>query len=93
MNVSKTTVIVIERVEIVTECDIEIGSERLAEVIEFVYLGSRLTRDGKCEGDIEKSVKVENRVNRTSYTFMGSYNVQTKGVFDCSQWRVDSNPD
>lgn len=55
--------LVIERNEVVTKCQVMIVDEKLELVIEFVYLGSLITRDGKCEGDIKRRVKAGNSAN------------------------------
>ncbi|KAG7300726.1 hypothetical protein JYU34_015052 [Plutella xylostella] len=78
VNVSKTKVMVFERDEEVTECEITIENERVEQVNEFVYLGSLFTRDGKCEGDIERRVKAGNKVNGALHSFMGSQSVSQK---------------
>ncbi|KAG7312683.1 hypothetical protein JYU34_001045 [Plutella xylostella] len=69
---------VFERDEEVTECEITIENERVEQVNEFVYLGSLFTRDGKCEGDIERRVKAGNKVNGALHSFMGSQSVSQK---------------
>lgn len=56
VNVNKTKVIIFEREECMTGCNIVIGDERVEQVKEFVYLGSKFTRDRKCESDIERRV-------------------------------------
>jgi hypothetical protein len=54
--VTKTKVLVFERDERMTNCEIFINGEKVEQVKEFVYLGSMFTRDGKCDSDIEKRV-------------------------------------
>lgn len=78
VNVSKTKVMVIERDECMTECDIMIGGEKIEQVREFVYLGSMFTRDGKYEGDVERRVKAGNRVNGALHAFMSSQKVSNR---------------
>ncbi|KAG7296450.1 hypothetical protein JYU34_020192 [Plutella xylostella] len=78
VNVNKTKVMVFEREEDITECKITIENEKAGQVNEFVYLGSLFTRDGKCEGDIERRVKAENKVNGALHSFMRSQHVSQK---------------
>ncbi|GBP57097.1 hypothetical protein EVAR_36765_1 [Eumeta japonica] len=54
--VGRTKVIVFERRESTTECDILIESAKVEQVKEFVYLDSVFTNDGKHDKDIEKGV-------------------------------------
>lgn len=78
MNVSKTKVMVFEREENMTTCEIRIGDERVEQVKEFVYLGSKLTSDGKCDSDIERRVVAGNHVNGALHNFMKSQSVSKK---------------
>ena len=32
--------------------NVQIGSEKIGEISEFCYLGSKITRDGRCNTDI-----------------------------------------
>ena len=36
--------------------NIKIGNENLEEISEFCYLGSKITRDGRCNADIRSRV-------------------------------------
>ncbi|GBP26823.1 hypothetical protein EVAR_81188_1 [Eumeta japonica] len=54
VDVSKTKMMVFERDEITTECDILIESEKVEQEKEFVYLGSLFTNDDKHDRDIER---------------------------------------
>ena len=78
VNVSKTKVMVFERDEYVTDCNIVIDGEKVEEVKEFVYLGSKFTKDGTCESDIERRVNAGNMVNGALYAFMNSQKVSQK---------------
>ncbi|KAI8431494.1 hypothetical protein MSG28_015996 [Choristoneura fumiferana] len=78
MNVKKTKVMVFERDETVTDCNIVIGDEQIEQVNEFVYLGSKFTRDGKCESDIERRVNAGNMVKGALHSFMNSRKVSNK---------------
>ena len=78
MNVKKTKVMVFERDEAVTHCNIVIGDEQIEQVNEFVYLGSKFTRDGKYESDIERRVNAGNMVNGALHSFMNSRKVSNK---------------
>ncbi|XP_073943408.1 uncharacterized protein [Choristoneura fumiferana] len=78
MNVKKTKVMVFERDETVTDCNIVIGDEQIEQVNEFVYLGSKFTRDGKYESDIERRVNAGNMVNGALHSFMNSRKVSNK---------------
>jgi hypothetical protein len=78
MNVSKTKVMVFEKDEVTTGCEIMVGVERLEQVEEFVYLGTLFTRDGKNEKDIERRVNAGNRVNGALHAFMGSQKVSQR---------------
>jgi hypothetical protein len=60
VNVTKTKVLVFERDEGMTNCEIFINGEKVEQVKEFVYLGSLFTRDGKCDSDIERRVNAGN---------------------------------
>lgn len=78
INVSKTKSMVFEREENVTKCEIMIGDEKVEQVNEFIYLGSLFTRDGKCDGDIERRVSAGNKMNGALNSVVGSSNVSKK---------------
>ncbi|GBP49869.1 Protein YIF1B-B [Eumeta japonica] len=63
INVGKTKVMVFERDESMTECDILIGNEKVKQVEKLVYLGSLFKNDGKDDRDIERRVNVGNEMN------------------------------
>ncbi|GBP83639.1 hypothetical protein EVAR_60338_1 [Eumeta japonica] len=72
VNASKTKVMVFERDESTTECDIQIKGEKFKQVKEFVYLGSLFTNYGKHDNDIERKVNEGNKVNGALLTIMNS---------------------
>ncbi|KAI5639977.1 reverse transcriptase (RNA-dependent DNA polymerase) domain-containing protein [Phthorimaea operculella] len=78
VNVSKTKAMVLEREDSTTESTIMIEEERVEQVKEFVYLGSKFTSDGKCESDIERRVNAGNMVNGALHAFMNSQKVSNK---------------
>ncbi|KAI5639199.1 reverse transcriptase (RNA-dependent DNA polymerase) domain-containing protein [Phthorimaea operculella] len=78
VNVGKTKAMVFEKEEGMTECNIMIEEERVEQVKEFVYLGSKFTSDGKCESDIERRVNAGNMVNGALHAFMNSQKVSNK---------------
>ncbi|KAI5640813.1 reverse transcriptase (RNA-dependent DNA polymerase) domain-containing protein [Phthorimaea operculella] len=78
VNVSKTKTMVLEKEDSTTECNIMIEEERVEQVKEFVYLGSKFTSDGKCESDIERRVNAGNMVNGALHAFMNSQKVSNK---------------
>ncbi|GBP56217.1 hypothetical protein EVAR_41404_1 [Eumeta japonica] len=59
-----------ERGESTTECDILIEGERVEQVKESVYLGNLFTNDGKHDRDTERRVKARNKVNGVLLTIM-----------------------
>ena len=63
MNANKCEVMVFERSECKTACEIKIGNVALEQVDEFVYLGSLLSRNGKAEDDVCRRVRVADRMN------------------------------
>ncbi|GBP08509.1 hypothetical protein EVAR_77188_1 [Eumeta japonica] len=62
VNVGKTKVMVFERGESPTECDILIEGEKVEQVKECVYLSSLFTNDGKLDRNIERRVNAGNEV-------------------------------
>ncbi|KAI5642326.1 reverse transcriptase (RNA-dependent DNA polymerase) domain-containing protein [Phthorimaea operculella] len=78
VNVSKTKAMVLEKEDSMTECTIMIEEERVEQVKEFVYLGSKFTSDGKCESDIERRVNAGNMGNGALHAFMNSQKVSNK---------------
>ncbi|GBP67518.1 hypothetical protein EVAR_49885_1 [Eumeta japonica] len=72
VNVGKNKVMVFERGESTTECDILIECEKVEQVKEFVYLGSLITNDGKHDSDIERRVNAGNKVNGALLAIMNS---------------------
>ncbi|GBP07789.1 hypothetical protein EVAR_77985_1 [Eumeta japonica] len=54
VNIGNNKVMVFERGEIMTECDIFIEGEKVVQAKEFLYLGSLFTNDYKCDKDIER---------------------------------------
>ncbi|GBP36183.1 hypothetical protein EVAR_4327_1 [Eumeta japonica] len=67
LNISKTKVMIFERGESTTECNILKEDEKVEQVKEFVYLGSLFTNDGKRDRDIERRVNAGNEVNTRYY--------------------------
>lgn len=45
-----------------TKVTITIRDSEVEQVIEFMYLGSILTTDGKCDGGNEQAAQAENRI-------------------------------
>ncbi|XP_026317751.1 uncharacterized protein LOC113228612 [Hyposmocoma kahamanoa] len=72
INAEKTKVMIFERNENVTVCNIKIQGMIIDQVNEFVYLGSVFTRDGKFDEDIERRVRKGNAVNGAISGVMGS---------------------
>ena len=60
---NKTKVLVFERDEDVSLCDVKINDVSVEQMNEFVYLGSMFTRDGKIDADVERRVNGGNKVN------------------------------
>ncbi|GBP71599.1 hypothetical protein EVAR_10812_1 [Eumeta japonica] len=75
VNIDKTKVIVVERGESVTECDILIEGQKVEQVKEFVHLGSLFTNDSKHDSDIERRVNAGNKVNGALLAIMNSKSV------------------
>jgi hypothetical protein len=55
-----------------------INGEKVEQIKEYVYLGSVLTRDGKCDSDIERRVNAGNKVNGALHAFISSRVVSKK---------------
>ncbi|GBP77837.1 hypothetical protein EVAR_34380_1 [Eumeta japonica] len=75
VNVGKTKVMVFERDESTTECDIIIEGEKVEQVKEFVYLGSLFTNNGKHDRGIERRVNARNKANRALLAIVNSKTV------------------
>lgn len=75
INASKTKVMVFDRDENITECNIMIGEEHVEQVNEFVYLGSMFTRNGRYDEDIKRRVNAANRVSGALHCMMASRTV------------------
>jgi exonuclease III len=78
VNASKTKVMIFEKNEEMTACEILIGDESVEQVREFVYLGCMFTRDGKCDKEIERRVKKGNSVNGALHSLVRSQSVTKK---------------
>ncbi|CAK1597415.1 unnamed protein product [Parnassius mnemosyne] len=78
VNRSKTKVMVFEREESKTICEIRIEGELVEQVDEFVYLGCVFSRDGRYDKDIERRVNAGNRVNGALHSIVKSQNVSKK---------------
>ncbi|CAG9109123.1 unnamed protein product [Plutella xylostella] len=72
VNVSKTKVMVFEREESRTTCELKIDGVNVEQVDEFVYLGSLFSRVGRCDKDIERRVNAGNRVNGALHSIVAS---------------------
>ncbi|GBP31297.1 hypothetical protein EVAR_31422_1 [Eumeta japonica] len=72
VNIAKTKVMVFERGESPTECDILIKGEKVEQVKEFVYLGNLFTNDGKDDRDFERRVNTRNKLNEALLAIMNS---------------------
>ncbi|GBP89135.1 hypothetical protein EVAR_67931_1 [Eumeta japonica] len=75
MNFGKTKVMVFERGESTTECDLLIEGEKVEQVKEFVYLDSLFTNDGKYDRDVERRVNAGIKVNGALFSIINSKNV------------------
>ncbi|GBP96174.1 hypothetical protein EVAR_46827_1 [Eumeta japonica] len=62
VNVGKTEMMVFEKSEKTTACDIFIEDEKVEQVKEFIYSGILFTNDRKYETDIERKVNAENKI-------------------------------
>ena len=62
LNVDKCKVLVFERSDLVTECNVLVDGVNLEQVNEFVYLGSMMSRDGRIDREIERRVNVSKTV-------------------------------
>ncbi|GBP23514.1 hypothetical protein EVAR_12794_1 [Eumeta japonica] len=78
VNIGKTKVMVFERGESSTDCDILIEALKVEQVKEFVYLGSLFTNDGKHDRDIEGRMNAGNKVNGALLAIMNSKSVSRK---------------
>ena len=56
INVNNTKVMVFEREEDVSVCEVKINDVSVEQMKESVYLGSMFTRDGKIDADVERRV-------------------------------------
>ena len=56
MNIGKTKVIACRKNPGKRCLNIKIGSEKIGEIYEFCYLGSKITRDGRCNADIRSRI-------------------------------------
>ncbi|GBP43316.1 hypothetical protein EVAR_31200_1 [Eumeta japonica] len=68
-------VMVFERGESTTECDINIEGERVEHVKEFVYFSNLFTNDGNHDRYIERRVNVGNKANGNLLAVMYSKSV------------------
>ncbi|GBP51164.1 hypothetical protein EVAR_97988_1 [Eumeta japonica] len=75
VNVGKTKVMVFERGDSTTECDILIEGENVEQLKEFVHLDSLFTDNGKHDRDIERRVNAGNIINGASITIMNSKSI------------------
>ncbi|GBP42037.1 hypothetical protein EVAR_95036_1 [Eumeta japonica] len=75
INVSKTNVMMFERGESTTECNILIDGEKVKQMKEFVYLGSQFTNDGKHDKDIKRRVNAGSKLNGALLAIMNSKSV------------------
>ncbi|GBP10785.1 hypothetical protein EVAR_6332_1 [Eumeta japonica] len=79
VNVDKTKVMVFERGESTTECDILIEGEKVEQVTEFVYLGSLFANDAKHDRDIERRMNTGNKLNEALFAIMNNKSVSRQG--------------
>ena len=55
MNVNETQVLVVTRSSMQVAADIKINDERLKQVMNYKYLGSIVSEDGRCDIDKKKT--------------------------------------
>ncbi|GBP81549.1 hypothetical protein EVAR_60261_1 [Eumeta japonica] len=72
VNVGKTKVMVFQRGESTTKCDIVIEDENVEQVKEFVYLDNLFTNDRKHDRDIKRKVNAGNEINGALLAIMNS---------------------
>ncbi|GBP39161.1 hypothetical protein EVAR_26947_1 [Eumeta japonica] len=75
VNVDTSKVMVFERDESTTECNILIKGEKVEQVKEFVYLGSLFTNYSKHDIKIERRVNAENKANEALLAIINNKNV------------------
>ncbi|GBP11808.1 hypothetical protein EVAR_74463_1 [Eumeta japonica] len=63
VDVGETKLMVFERGESTSECDILIDGETDEQAKGYIYLDSLFTNDGKHDRDIERKKKNESRIN------------------------------
>ncbi|CAG5024188.1 unnamed protein product [Parnassius apollo] len=78
VNASKTKVMVFEREESKTICEIKIEGEMAEQVDEFIYLGCVFSRDGRYDKVIERRLNAGNKVNGAIHSIAKSQNVSKK---------------
>lgn len=62
MNVNKPKIIVFERTNEETVCNITLGEYRIEKVNNYVYLASLFTNDGNIHGEISRRIKEGRKV-------------------------------
>ena len=75
LNVDKCKVLVFERSDLVTECNVLVDGVNLEQVNEFAYLGSMMSKDGRIDQKIERRVNARCKVLGAQGTFAGIINV------------------
>ena len=78
LNVEKTKVLVFERNDERTKCEINVNEKILEQLNEIVYLGSMFARDGKCDTDVERRVTAGSKVNGALAGLLESQSITRK---------------
>ena len=78
MNADKCKVMVVEKNECITKCEIKLDSVALEQVNEFLYLGSLISRNGKTEDDMKRRVNMADRMNGALMNVIRNKNISKK---------------
>lgn len=58
VNIKKTKCMTISKKRVIPRCKIQVGDEPIEQVNSFVYLGSTITSDGKCDAEIRRRIGI-----------------------------------
>ena len=75
LNISNTKTMVISKSTDIPICNITIQNQVLKQVHSFVYWGSTITQDGRCNKEIEKRIAIANRTFNSMINIFRNLNI------------------
>jgi len=62
INRQKSMCVVISKSSVTPSCNITVNVDKLKQVDQFIYLGSLISQDGRCDKEIKRRIGISNNI-------------------------------